>query len=136
KYSMIISRRAAARIGLLAAPILLGVAVLLQNVSLAPSSAQVTPANPADRPLVADYADQIYRLVQNGKVDELSHLSIPANPATNKLKDWTSEYLSQIQLQEKQRDKQYADAVTKANDELKAGHYDKAMDRVVLAFRI
>ena len=134
---MTTSRRAAARIGLFAAPIsLLGLAVLLQNVSSAPTRAQQFPPDFPERALVADYADQISRLVQNGKIDELSHLSIPATADTTKIKGWTTEYLSQVQLQEKQRDKQYADAVAKVTDELKANHFDKALQRVVLAYRI
>jgi carboxyl-terminal processing protease len=134
---MTISRHAAARVSLLAAPMLLGLAVLLQNLSLPSSRAgQPAPAINADRAVVADYADQISTLVKNGRIDELSRLSIPAGADTTKLKSWTSVYLSQVQLQEKQRDKQYSDAVAKVSDELKAGHYDKAIARTVLAFRI
>jgi len=131
------SRRAAARIGLVAAPLLLGLGLFLHNVSLAPTKAQVNPpANQVDPSPLASYANQIFHFVQNGKVDDLAHLAIPQGPQTGKLKDWTAEYLAQIQLQEKQRDKQYADAVSKSNEELKANHFEKAMERVVLAFRI
>ena len=124
------------RIGILAASLLLGAGVLL----LRPTGAQVAtpPANGgAERSVVYDYADQITRLVQNGKIDELSHLNIPATSTqVSKLKDWTSEYLGQVLLQEKQRDKQYADAVGKAQEQLKAEHFNKAMGGVLLAYRI
>jgi len=133
---MNMKRREITRIGMLAASLLLGVGVLL----LQPIQGQVTapPANAGgDRTVVFDYADQISRLVQNGKIDELSHLTIPTTSMqSSKLKDWTTEYLGQVQLQEKQRDKQYADAVSKAQEQLKAEHYNKAMGDVLLAYRI
>ncbi len=88
--------------------------------------------------MVFDYADQITRLVQNGKIDELSRLKEPENPSgqITQLHDWSAQYVAVLQQQEQQRDKQYAEAVSKAQDQLKVEHYELAMEKMVLAFRI
>ncbi|HEY4328749.1 MAG TPA: PDZ domain-containing protein, partial [Phycisphaerae bacterium] len=136
---MKINRRAAVRFSMFAAPVLLGLGVLLQMATN--TSAQQTPpaaaAASGQPPIVLDFADKISRLVQNGDVDGLARLSIPTSSAqTSKLRDWTEEYLSQVHLQEKQRDKQFDEACTKAKTELQADHFDRSMASVVLAYRI
>jgi carboxyl-terminal processing protease len=128
--------RALTRIAIVATAILVGVGAILVQPS---TQATVAPGPAGDRPVAIEYADRIQRLVQNGKITELSQLSIPAGTTqVNKLRDWTEEYLTKIQSQEKQRDKQYADAVAKSQTELKAEHYDKAIgpDGAMLAYRI
>lgn len=130
------SRRRWARIGMVALLLAVGAAVTGENSSWGQEAAAPTVAQ-GDPAIVFEYADQITRLVQNGKIEELSNLSIPTTTSqTAKLRDWTSEYLTQMQQQEKQREKQYAEAVSKAQEQLKAEHYDSAMDRIVLAYRI
>jgi len=126
------------RIYMLAVPMLLGISVMLQTSGLAqqaPTAAAAARAG-GQGTVVYDYADQITRLVQSGKIDELSHLNIPSSTGTVKLRDWTTQYLSEVQEQEKQRDKQYSEAVAKAQDQLKQEHYEQAMEGVVLAYRI
>jgi carboxyl-terminal processing protease len=68
----------------------------------------------------------------------VAQVSLPASPQVGKLKDWTNEYLSQIQLQEKQRDKQYNEAVANAQTQIKAQRYDKVLgpNAAMLAYRI
>ncbi len=124
------NRRLVARASLLSIPVALALGFAVRTTLLA------QPAPAADTRVVADYADQITRFVQNGKIDDLTRLNIPSGTQTNQLRDWTEEYLSQVKLQEKQRDKQYSEAVTKAQDLMKADRYDKAMGHVVLAYRI
>jgi carboxyl-terminal processing protease len=133
--------RAWIRIAVVAASIGVGLgAVLVRPAASAPSVAGDGVGGAAGgRTLAIEYADRIQRLVQNGKIAELSQLALPKGTTqVSKLRDWTEEYLAQIQLQEKQRDKQYADAVAKAQTELKADRYDKAMgpDGAMLAYRI
>jgi carboxyl-terminal processing protease len=123
--------RPAARIGV-AASLLLSASVMVVR----PAPAQQAPAV-ADGAALFDLADQITRLVQNGKIDDLAKLPIPDAPrAVSRLHDWTSSYVTTIQKQEQQRDKQYAEAVGKAQDLLKQEKFDKAMDRIVSAYRI
>src|SRR4051794_33127612 len=111
---MNMNRRAMTRIGLLVASVLVGAGILFVETV---SRAQVAPP-PAP---AVDMAWKITLLVQNGKTDELAHLAIPTSDAQmSRLKDWTTEYLSQVSLQEKQRDKQYAEAVSKAQEQLKS----------------
>jgi len=87
---------------------------------------------------VYEYADQITRLVQNGKIDDLAKLDIPAagGQKVALLRDWKSGYVTTLQKQEQERDKQYNEKVTEAQGYLKSERYDKAMDPVVRAFRI
>jgi carboxyl-terminal processing protease len=128
--------RARAHIGVILAPMVVGLGLMIRPTPAQQNAA--APAVAAAPQLVADaeYASQISRLVQNGQIDALARLSIPASASTAKLKDWTSQFLSEIQSQEKQRDKQYSDAVGKAQEELKADHFAKAMESTVLAYRI
>ncbi|HVT82612.1 MAG TPA: hypothetical protein VHM90_18370, partial [Phycisphaerae bacterium] len=128
--------RARAHIGMILAPMVVGLGLMIRPTPAQQGGATIAPE--AGAAIVADsgYAQQITRLVQNGKIDELAKLSIPRETNTEKLRDWTSVYLSDMQLQERQRDKQFNDAVTKSKDELKAEHYAKAMDSAVLAYRI
>jgi carboxyl-terminal processing protease len=134
---MIKSRRRAARIGMMVS-LLLAACVMTQRATLAQQKgAAPAPAAQDDPAIVFDYADRITRLVETGKLDELSRLDIPVtNTQTTKLKGWTSEYLSQIQQQEKQRDQQYNDEVKQAQEQFKAQHFDKAMAHVVRGYRI
>src|SRR5690242_9348974 len=94
KKSMIKQPRLKTRLALLALSVLLGAGILMYQPS---SRAGAPPTASPDKAVVLDYADQISRLVQNGKIDELEHLNLPATPAqVSKLKDWTSEYLTQV----------------------------------------
>jgi carboxyl-terminal processing protease len=134
---MMNSRRSATRISLIAAPFLLAAAVILHPpaFSQTPAPAPVAVAQ-ADGSLF-DYADHITRLVQNGKIDELARLEVPARSSqVTRLHDWATEYVGDIKKQEQQRDKQYNEAITKGQDQFKLGHYDKAMERIVAAYRI
>lgn len=91
----------------------------------------------APAPAGVDYATQISELVLAGKFDQLSHLSIPTTSTqTTALHDWTSQYVTDLDHQQAERDKQYATAVQQAKDQLKSDHYDKSMDKLVLAYRI
>jgi len=94
------------------------------------------PAAATDTAIV-DYADQITRLVQKRQFDELAKLSPPTEegPVT-KLKSWQDQYVTQIKKQEEQRQKQFDEAVAKAQDLLSRSKYDEAMDKVVAAYQI
>jgi carboxyl-terminal processing protease len=125
---------------------LLGFSVLLAGSLAVPQASQgQAPAAPAQRAVaqadmtpVFEYADQITRLVQNGKLDELARLNLPpaSNGKISLLRDWTSGYVTTLQKQEQERDKQYGEEVAKAQEYLKADRVDKAMEPVVRAFRI
>ena len=88
--------------------------------------------------VVYNYADQVTRLVESRNIDELAKLSIPStDKATSTLQTWTSSYVAEMQRQEAQRQKQYDEAVSKAENFLKRDKYDEAMDQVVrVAFQI
>jgi carboxyl-terminal processing protease len=136
-----IKSRTWTRIAVLAASIVVGLGSVMAPTAASAPLIVSSGAGGAgvDHTVAIEYADRIQRLVQNGKIAELSQLTLPKGTTqVSKLRDWTEEYLSQIQLQEKQRDKQYADAVAKAQTELKADHFDKAMgpDGAMLAYRI
>jgi carboxyl-terminal processing protease len=130
---MKINGRTTAQAAVLAASVLLGLGVMAWQPA---SKGQATGGG--DQAVVFEYADRITRLVQNGKVEELAQLKLPPSEQISKLKGWTSEYLSQIQLQEKQRDKQYTDAAANAQAQMKAQRYDKVLgpNGAMLAYRI
>lgn len=131
---MTISRRRAAHLGLALAVMLSG-GLLIQRGLFAQSPAAAPMADGANPG--ADYANEISELVKAGKVDELAKLNIPTNNTqSSELHDWTSEYLKDMNQQQAARDKQYMDAVQNAKDQLKAEHFDKAMDHLVRAYRI
>jgi carboxyl-terminal processing protease len=122
--------RPGGRWSLLVLPLVLGAGVAVQQRTLAED------AKPGSA-VVFDYADQITRLVESRKIDELAKLQIPSsNAKTSQLQTWTSSYVSAMQKQEGERDKQYAEAVNKAEDLLKREKFSDAMDRVVLAYQI
>src|ERR1035437_8507226 len=93
--------------------------------------------DPSKQSLVFDYADQITRLVESRKIDDLAKLNIPAMPGqAAKLQIWKSDYVQVIQKQEADRDKQYNEEVAKAQDLLKKDKFDGAITRVVRAYQI
>ncbi len=127
-------RRLASRLLWLALPLLAGSSLILHSATAQIQSA-ATPAQASDPIAVAD---QVSRLVQNGKIEELSSLEakLPGTAQTGKIKVWTSDYLGQMKRQEADRDKQYTEAVATADKELKAQHFDKGIASIVDAFRI
>jgi carboxyl-terminal processing protease len=123
--------RPSGRWSLLVLPLVLGAGVAVQQRTLADDAAKPNTA------VVYDYADQITRLVESRKIEELAKLQIPATDAkTSQLQTWASSYVSAMQRQEGERDKQYAEAVNKAEDLLKREKFSDAMDRVVQAYQI
>jgi carboxyl-terminal processing protease len=129
-------RRSVART-LLAVPVLVAGSMMLAQSSLGQGNAPPAAAGAQDLSPIYEYADQITRLVQNGKIDELATLKIPdGGQKVALLRDWKSGYVTTLQKQEQERDKQYSDKVSKAQQYLKENRYDKAMESVVLAFRI
>ncbi len=131
------NRRLTARLSMIAVAAVLATSVALLKTSRAQQAPGEARAA-GDTAVVFDYADQITRLVENGKIDELSRLKAPANASGQvaQLHDWSAAYVAVIQQQEQQRDKQYGETVTKAQDQLKLEHYDMAMAQIVLAYRI
>ncbi|MGN6367125.1 MAG: S41 family peptidase [Phycisphaerae bacterium] len=110
-------------------PAALAASVWVQHRSIA--------AEPSNQELVLDYADQLTRLVQNQKIDELSKLNIPSTTnLTSKMEEWKETYVSHIQKQEDERKKEYDKAVSKAQEELKKEKFDEAMYSVVMAYQI
>ncbi len=111
-------------------PAVLGASVWVQHRTLAadPDSGQE---------VVLEYADQVSRLVQSQKIDELSKLNIPSTTnMTSKMEEWKDTYVSRIQKQEDERKKQYDDAVSDAKEELQNEKFDEAMYSVVSAYQI
>ena len=120
--------RPMARVSLLAIPLVLGAGLLVQQRSWADDQTKA---------VVYDYADKVTRLVESGKIKELSELQIPATDAkTTKLQAWTAAYVAEMQKQDAEREKQYNETVAKAQDFVKREKYDEAMDRVVQAYEI
>lgn len=129
-------RRSLARY-LLALPVLAAATFLLPQATLGQGAAERAVVAQADMAPVFEYADQITRLVQNGKIDELARLNIPSgNQKVTLLRDWTTGYVSTLQKQEQERDKQFGEEIAKAQEFVKADRYDKAMEPIVRAFRI
>lgn len=119
----------------------LGLSILLLALTAAVFAVRpLHAADPVRNPPTAaalDYADQISRLVQNHRIDDLAKLTIPAGDAQNaRLQAWTTDYVSEIQKQETQRDKLYTEAVSKAQDLLKRSRFVEGMARVVGAYQI
>src|SRR4051794_30806888 len=110
------NRQLMARLSVLVLPVVFGASLVLAQGQAKPEAVEA--------PAVFEYADQVTRLVQNQKIDELAKLTIPTvDPPTTKLQEWTSAYVSSIQKQEGERDKQYAAAVNEATDYLKQEKY-------------
>ncbi|HVS70048.1 MAG TPA: S41 family peptidase [Phycisphaerae bacterium] len=130
------SPRSLARIVAVVVPLAVGGALALHHASAQtqqPAAAQPTQAEAA----VFDYADQITRLVENQKIDELAHLSLPpAGAEAVKLGDWAKAYAGEIQQQETERTKEYDDEVAKAQDFFKQDKFDASMAQVVAAYTI
>jgi carboxyl-terminal processing protease len=128
--------RLTGRLSAVLIPLAVAGAVALHHAS-AQGPAPAVAANPAPDATIYDYADQIARLVQTQKIDQLAQLTIPpiANQSAH-LGDWTKAYVNAIQQQEAERDKQYGEAVSKAQDFMKRDKFDEAMDRVVAAYMI
>jgi carboxyl-terminal processing protease len=93
-------------------------------------------ARAADGLTAVDYADKMSLLVKGRKIDELSKLDLPAGTETATLSKWKTDYLSTIRQSEVQRDKQYAEAVSKAQDFQTRNKLDEAMDKTVSAYMI
>ncbi len=118
--------------------------LLAASVAAASSLMLVAPARSADEvPAVKtttasiDFAEQISRMVQNRRLDDLAKLTIPkSDVASAQLNSWTAEYIAAVQRQEAQREKQYTEAVDKALEYSKKGKFDEAMDKVVAAYQI
>jgi carboxyl-terminal processing protease len=102
-----------------------------------PSHAQ-TPAAQTAQPdaAVFKFAETVSKLIEHGDIEGLAKFNATGTAPTPVLGNWTSEYVSQVKKQAEQRDKQYADAMGKAQDELKRESYDKASGSLVLAYRI
>ncbi len=131
--------RARAHIGVILAPMVVGLGLMIQSSpaqqNAAPTVSPMFGMSP-QQPAGDDITSTITRMVENGQTDALSTLVIPPSGDSANLRNWTTEYLAEVQLQEKQRNKLYTDAVSKARDELKAEHFARAMDSAVLAYRI
>ncbi|HVX84570.1 MAG TPA: S41 family peptidase [Phycisphaerae bacterium] len=133
------SPRSFARIVAIIIPLAVGGALALHHASAQTeqpekaATAQTSQAQAA----VFDYADQITRLVENQKIDELAHLNLPpAGAEAVKLGDWAKSYAGEIQQQETERTKEYSDEVAKAQDYFKQDKFDESMAQVVQAYTI
>ena len=94
------------------------------------------PARAAEPVTVVDYADQMSRLVAGRRLEDLAKLDLPKDAQSAKLSEWKDAYLSNIQKSDAQREKQYSEAVAKAQDLLSRGKLDEAMDKIVAAYQI
>ena len=83
---------------------------------------------------VIEYADEISRMVQDHKLDDLAKLDVPANGETAKLEGWKNDYVSEMARSETLRSKSYAETVAKAQDFAKREKLDEAIDSVVQAY--
>jgi carboxyl-terminal processing protease len=120
------------RFYMLALPLILAGSLWVHHRALAAEPAATAPASS-----VFDYADQISRLVQSQQIDQLAKLDIPTtNPEDTRLHDWTAAYVSDLTKAEQGRQKEYNDAVTKAEDDFKHGSFDDAMLNLVGAYQI
>ncbi|MEI8197648.1 MAG: hypothetical protein WCI73_17270, partial [Phycisphaerae bacterium] len=82
-------------------------------------AATSTAANLADANL-----EQISRLVQEGRIDEIAALEMPNTEMGRQLRSWTFDYVGDVRKAETLRAKHYEEAVTKAQDLLKRDHLD------------
>src|SRR5665213_3634668 len=101
--------RPANRLYMLALPLVLAGSLWIHHRTWAAEPAKtVTPA-------VFDYADEVSRLVEGQKIDQLAKLTIPdTSRETARLQGWTAEYVAHLQSAEAERKKEYDDAVKKA----------------------
>lgn len=85
---------------------------------------------------VADIADQMSRMVQSRRIDELSKLPIPQENRLGKLANWRDQYVTQMARSEELRSQQYEEQVTKANDYYKKNRWRRASDTLVRAMNL
>jgi carboxyl-terminal processing protease len=117
---------------MLALPLVLAGSLWIHHRALA-----AEPAAPAASSTVFDYADQVSRLVQSQNIDQLAKLNISStDPESAKLHDWTAAYVSDLSKAEQERQKEYNEAVAKADEYFKQGKFDDAMVGVVGAYQI
>lgn len=109
----------------------LGLAVVAANLA-APARAQ-QEAKPAG---VLDYAEKMSRLIAGRKMEDLDKLELPKEGSAAKLGTWRSEYLDAIKKSDAQRDKQYGEAIAKAQDLYARRKLDEATDKLVAAYQI
>ena len=128
---MVMTKKLGTGLSTLLIPAVLAASVWVQHKTLAAD----TDNNGQE--IALEYADQVSRLVQSQKIDELSKLSIPSTTnLTSKMEEWKETYVSRIQKQEDERKKEYDKAVDKAQEQLKKEKFDEAMFSVVMAYQI
>jgi len=128
---MVMTKKLGTGLSTLLIPAVLGASVWVHHKTLA------AEPDTNGQEIVLEYADQVSRLVQSQKIDELSKLSIPSTTnLTSKMEEWKETYVSRIQKQEDERKKEYDKAVDKAHEQLKKEKFDEAMFSVVMAYQI
>ena len=117
------------RVGLLVLPLLAATLAL-------PSTQALVRGADVQVSEVADFADQMSRLVRDRKIAELANLSLPSNDQIAKLAAWKSTYVTEMQKSEALRQKDYEQKVSEAKESLAAGKLDDAVDRTYRAYTL